>query len=177
MLITRGEPRNSRATPAPATVRPLIKSKTEPNLVNRKISSPYVPAMSARHPSSTRPSRPLRTVAKDYQQLWKDITSTSDKSKAVRTLADILLDKEGRSFISNLERKDAELCIEILDHVSRDPYLLPSPPSQMVSPGPCRAQPQNRRETGFLHRIEETRWNSWEITRIHDDNRGDRSFR
>ena len=145
--------------------------------MNRKVSSPYMPAMSPRHPPSTRPNRPLKTIAKDYQQLWKDITSTSDKGKAVRTLAEILLDKEGRSLISNLERKDAELCIEILDHVSRDPHLLPPPQSQMVSSGPCRAQPQNRRETGFLHCIEETRWNPWAIARIYDDNRGDRSFR
>jgi hypothetical protein len=49
------------------------------------------------------------TMAKDYRQLWKDVTNTSDEGKAVRTLAEILLDKEGRSFISNLERKDAEL--------------------------------------------------------------------
>jgi len=65
-------------------------------------------------------------MAKDYQRLWKDVTSTNNEGKAVRTLADILLDKEGRTFISNLARKDAELCIEILDHVSRNPYLLPS---------------------------------------------------
>ena len=65
-------------------------------------------------------------MAKDYQRLWKDVTGTKDEGKAVRTLAEILVDKEGRSFISNLERKDAELCIEILDQVSPDSYLLPS---------------------------------------------------
>jgi len=65
-------------------------------------------------------------MAKNYQRLWKDVTSTSDEGKAVRTLADILLDKDGRTFISNLAREDAELCIEILDHVSRNPYPLPS---------------------------------------------------
>ena len=62
-------------------------------------------------------------MAKDYSQLWKIVASISDEGKAVRTLAEILLDKEGRAFISNLER-DAELCIEILDRVSRDPCLL-----------------------------------------------------
>ena len=65
-------------------------------------------------------------MAKDYQRLWKDVTGTKDEGKAVRTLAEILEDKEGRSFISNLERKDAERCIEILDRVSPDSYLLPS---------------------------------------------------
>ena len=65
-------------------------------------------------------------MATDYRRLWKDIAGTSDEAKAVRTLAEILLDREGRSLISNLERKDAELCIEILDLVSCDPYLLPS---------------------------------------------------
>jgi hypothetical protein len=63
---------------------------------------------------------------KDYRQLWKDITSTTDGAKAVRTVAQILMDEEGRTFILCLERKDAELCIEILDHVRRDLHLLPS---------------------------------------------------
>ena len=63
-------------------------------------------------------------MAKNYQQLWKDVASTSDEGKAVRTLAEIVLDKEGRTFILELERGGAELCIEILDRVSRDPCLL-----------------------------------------------------
>ena len=63
-------------------------------------------------------------MAKDYRRLWKDVTSTTDEAKAVRTLAMILADKEGRVFISRLERGDAELCIEILDHVSRYLHLL-----------------------------------------------------
>lgn len=54
-----------------------------------------------------------------------DAAGTNDEVRAVRTLAEILLDEEGRTFISNLEREDAELCIEILSRVSRDPYLLP----------------------------------------------------
>ena len=107
-------------------------------------------------------------MAKDYQRLWKDVTSTSDEGKAVRNLADILLDKDGRTFVSNLARKDAELCIEILDHVSRDPYLLPSPQSQMVSSGHRRAQPQNSRETDFLRHIEEVGRNPWTTARFND---------
>jgi len=65
-------------------------------------------------------------MAKYYQQLWRDVASTSDEGKAVRTLARIVLDREGRTFILNLEHNDAELCMEILDRVSRDPYLFPS---------------------------------------------------
>ena len=65
-------------------------------------------------------------MTKDYQQIWKDITNNpNDEAKAIRTLAEILTDKEGRDFISHLDRKDAELCIEILDQVSRDSYFLP----------------------------------------------------
>ena len=64
-------------------------------------------------------------MSKDYQRLWKDVTSATDEAKAVRTLAEILVDKEGRAFASRLERKEAELCIEILDRVSRD-FHLPS---------------------------------------------------
>ena len=65
-------------------------------------------------------------MPRDYPQLWKTVTSTSDEGRAVRTLVEIVLDKEGKAFILNLKRKDAELCIEILDRVSRELYLLPS---------------------------------------------------
>jgi len=79
------------------------------------------------------PSRQL--MAKDYSQLWKTVASTSDEGEAVRTLAEIVLDKEGRAFISRLERDDAELCIEILDRVSRNPYPLPSPRLRLFPQG------------------------------------------
>lgn len=65
-------------------------------------------------------------MAKDYRQLWKVVTSASDEGKAVRTLAEIVLDKEGRSFILKLEHDDAELCMKVLDYVSRHSYPLPS---------------------------------------------------
>ena len=78
-------------------------------------------------------------MAKDYQRLWKDITDTIDEAKAVRILAEILVDKEGRAFISRLDRKDAELCIEILDLVSCDLRSLPLSPSQRISAGHRRA--------------------------------------
>ena len=93
------------------------------------------------------PSPTRQSMAKGYRRLWKDVTSTNNEGKAVRTLADILLDKEGRTFISNLAREDANLCIEILDLVSPDPHLLPSP----VSDGSIRvsqsttSEPQRNR--------------------------------
>ena len=104
-------------------------------------------------------------------RLWNDITSTDDEGKAIRTLAKILVDKEGRKFIANLGRKDAELCIEILDHVSRDPCQLPLLLSHTASSGHHRTQPQNGRETGFLRYVEEACCNPWATTRFHDDNR------
>ena len=65
-------------------------------------------------------------VVMDPVRLWKEVIWTSDEEKAVRALAGILVDKEGRNFISNLLRKDAELCIEILDRVSCAPHQYPS---------------------------------------------------
>jgi len=62
-------------------------------------------------------------MAKDYQRLWKEVTSAIDEAEAVRSLAQILAEKEGRVFVSHLEREDAELCIEILDHVGRTSHL------------------------------------------------------
>jgi len=64
-------------------------------------------------------------ATRDRQQLWKDVASKADEAEAVRSLAEILADKEGRAFISLLEHKDAELCVGILDHVSRELRLLP----------------------------------------------------
>jgi hypothetical protein len=66
-------------------------------------------------------------MTQDYYRLWKDLTSAIDEAEAVRTLAEILVDKDGRAFILRLEREDAELCIEILDHVTCNLPLLPSP--------------------------------------------------
>ncbi|KAF9783534.1 hypothetical protein BJ322DRAFT_1022173 [Thelephora terrestris] len=54
-------------------------------------------------------------MAKDFQQPWKNVTSANDEASAVRVLAEILTEKEGRAFVSRLERKDGEFCIEILD--------------------------------------------------------------
>jgi hypothetical protein len=62
-------------------------------------------------------------MTKDHQRLWEHVTNTTNESEAVRALAGILADREGRAFISRLERDEAELCIDILDHVSRDPCL------------------------------------------------------
>ena len=70
---------------------------------------------------------PRRTMAKNYQRLWEEVARGTDEAKSVRTLAGIVADKEGRAFISRLERKDAELCIEILDHVGRPSHFFLSP--------------------------------------------------
>jgi len=67
-------------------------------------------------------------MTRDYQHLWAGVASATDKAQAVRTLADILTNKEGRALISRLDSGDAELCIEILSNVSRDLYLARSPP-------------------------------------------------
>jgi len=57
-------------------------------------------------------------MTKDYQQLWKGAACATDEFQAVRTLAEILADKEGKEFIPRLDSKDAELCVEILGNVS-----------------------------------------------------------
>ena len=57
-------------------------------------------------------------MVKNYWGLWEGVASTSDEGKAVRTLTQILVDREGSAFISSLELGDAELCIGILYHVS-----------------------------------------------------------
>jgi len=93
-------------------------------------------------------------MAGNYQPLWKDVTSANDEGEAVRTLmAGIVLDKEGRAFISSLERVDAGLCVEILDRVSRDLYPFPSFAVSGSFLRASQAQLRNYREIAFLRRI------------------------
>jgi hypothetical protein len=54
----------------------------------------------------------------DFDNLWKESCTAADKVESVRTLAKVLSLEDGREFISNLELVEAELCIEILGHVS-----------------------------------------------------------
>ena len=68
-------------------------------------------------------------TGEDYQRLWKAFAGATDKAQAIRSLAEILADKEGRAFISCLGSKDAaRLCIETLGDVSCSLYLPHSPP-------------------------------------------------
>ena len=81
-------------------------------------------------------------MTKDYKQLWKritDKTGQSEVAQAAHALAEIVADSAGRDFISRSSREDAELCVEILDHVSRD---LHSPPPA-TSDGLIRASPNS----------------------------------
>jgi len=57
-------------------------------------------------------------MAKDYEQLWKGIPSAKGEAQ-VRSMAEIVAEKEGRVFLLSLGCKDAVLCIRVLDHVSR----------------------------------------------------------
>jgi len=62
-------------------------------------------------------------MTKEPRRLWEEVASIADEAGAVRALCEILADKDGRCFVSHLERKEAELCIEVLDRVSRGLYL------------------------------------------------------
>ena len=95
-------------------------------MVASQLKTIYGQRLPAIHNPKPPPSQQQQLMVKDYRQLWKDVTSTSGEGEAIRTLADILRDGEGTDFILNLALEDAELCIEILDHVSRDPYLFPA---------------------------------------------------
>ena len=111
--------------PTPPTPLPLPPQRTSP-LPTRPLPTTHDPAsytlpLPPPPPPKKKQQQPM---AKDYRQLWKEITAAGDEGKTLQTLAKILLDKESRTFISNLAPKNAELCIETLDHVSRDPYLL-----------------------------------------------------
>ena len=95
-------------------------------------------------------------MAKDYQRLWMAATNVTDGAQAAQMLAEILTDKDGKSFILHLDSKDAELCVEMLGNVRPD-LRLPRSQSQAGLPGYRRTRPQTCRETGILCHVEETR--------------------
>ena len=86
------------------------------------------PPLSLQNPPLNRPAPRQKPMTKDYQQLWKGSAGATDKAHAVRFLAEILADKEGRAFISHLDDGDAGLCVEILGSVSCSLHLPNSPP-------------------------------------------------
>ena len=107
-----------------------------------------------------------------YQPQWEEVTNATNKAKAVRALAKIVLDKHGRAFALCLGLEAAKLCVETLDYVSRD-LRFPLPPSQTVSSGHRRVSSQIRREGRFLPRVEKACGASRAIARTHEDNRKD----
>ena len=108
-------------------------------------------------------------MAKNYREIWENVTNATEETKAIRALAEILADKEGRAFASRLERQDAEVCIEILDHVSRDQCLFLSLPVRVCFAGHHREQAQKCREAGFLRYVEEACWAPWATARFRGD--------
>lgn len=56
--------------------------------------------------------------ATEFARLWAQVVHSTSVSDSVRILAQVLVQRDGRTFISHLKPKDAELCIELLGHVS-----------------------------------------------------------
>ena len=112
-------------------------------------------------------------MAKDYQRLWKDVTNAKSEAQCVRILAEILADQEGRRFVSYLGREDAELCIEILDRVSRDLSLPPFFVFSAALSGNIEVQSQIHRKTQLLCHAEETCCLAWAFAGVDTDNRED----
>ena len=128
----------------------LLMGRQLPATQDPNLSSPLLPACHLPPPLPPR-QRQQQFMAESYQPSWKHVISTG--GEAVRNLANILLDGEGTAFISNLEPEDAEVYIEILDHVSRDPYLLPA---FVVSDGFVRAS-QNTTSKPSRNRLSSSR--------------------
>ena len=105
-------------------------------------------------------------MAKNFQKLWQDLTSLTDETMAIRALANILVDREGRAFVSSLDRTSAEYCIDILDRVSSDPRPSPFPSSsfhQGIAEGNLRTTAEKqvffvtlRRLTGIHGKLPES---------------------
>ena len=66
------------------------------------------------------PLTPANVMSEDYRQLLAQATGASDQTESVEILAKILAGEGGKKFILwQLNRKEVEWCMEILDQVSR----------------------------------------------------------
>ena len=74
-------------------------------------------------------------MAKDYRQLWENAACADNEAQAIQILFDLLVNEEGRTFVSRLDSKDTEVCVEILDNVSRDFCSSHLPPPLTISLG------------------------------------------
>ena len=70
-------------------------------------------------------------MEKDYQQLWEAVINALGEAKT-RALAEIVVDREGRVFVSGLDHEAAKLCFEILDSVGCNLHLPPSTASDSL---------------------------------------------
>ena len=98
-------------------------------------------------------------MAKDYRKLWAKVADVTEGTESTRILAEILTDEQGGTFVSQLGRRDAELCIEILDRVSRDPH--PDSHDLTQLPGSVGTQTQQDREAGVPRYVVEVGRNLW----------------
>ena len=57
-------------------------------------------------------------MSEDYQLLLVKATTATDRTESIGILTKILGEDSGKNFVSHLDRKDGEPCIEILDHAS-----------------------------------------------------------
>ena len=94
-------------------------------------------------------------MAKDYQQLWEGVADSTGKAEAVRALAEIVADFDGRTFALSLEPKAVRLCIETLDYVGCN-LRLPTFAVLNISSGHHRTQPRDAEEAHILRRVEKT---------------------
>ena len=90
-------------------------------------------------------------MSENYEQLLVRATTATEKAESVKILTKILADKGGRDFISRLDRKNGESCIEILDHVSRYPQLVPLNLSWL--PGSVRTHGQQYGEADVVRHL------------------------
>ena len=95
----------------------------------------------------------LKVMSEGYRRLLAKATRATDEADSVGILARILADEGGKGYILGVDRRDAESCIEILDHVSRGSYLVSLGLSQLL--GPIGAKTQRCRKADILlHLVE-----------------------
>ena len=114
----------------------------------------------------------MNAMAVDYNRLWKRARTATDETESVRILAKILSSKDGRAFILDLEQQDAELCIEILDHVNSNPpstWVMVT--YQRTDLGFGGAQGPRNRQTHVLWNTEEALGEARTIARLDGHHR------
>ena len=131
--------------------------------VRHEASCRYPPSCLVLLPSTIQPTTLMELGPRTF---WETVLDTIDI--AIRILGHALPSKEGREFVCGLGPRDASLCLELLDRVSRHP---PFPCSLYSFVGSSRSPSRRKVEKDIPPHTNYVGWSAWTAPRLACDSR------